>query len=399
MKKRLRIIAGVNPSEGGPIEGIRQQAPFHAAAGIEEHVVSLDPPDAPWVQNFPLTVFGLGEPLGSVPEWKRRLPWRRYGYRPALLPWLKAHVRDYDVVTVHGLWNYSTMAARLALVGSGVPYLAQTHGMLDPWFKHNFPVKAAGKQAFWLFNEGPLLNNAGFVLFTTEEEKILARESFGPYRVNERVIAYGTSDPGPFKPEHAEAFRAAAPKLKKPYLLFLSRVHPKKGCDLLIDAFADVCRDRDDLDLVMAGPASDEYLAELKAQAARQGIGDRIHWPGLLRGDAKWGAFHQAEAFVMPSHQENFGIVVAEAMACSRPVLITNKVNIWREVTASGGGLAENDDLAGTARCLAAFLEMPPEARALMGARAREAFLRHFQVSQSAKDVNAACLDAIAGRT
>lgn len=396
MRLRLRVIAGVDPRQGGPIEGIRQQAPFHASAGIEEHVVCLDPPDAPWVKDFPLKVFACGERMGAAPS-GTVYPWHRYGYSPAFIPWLKANVRNYDVVTVHGLWNFATMGARAALVGAGVPYLVMTHGMLDPWFKRNFPVKGAMKQALWWFNEGPLLNNARAVLFTSEEERILARGSFTPYRLKERVVAYGTSDPGPLMPGQIEAFRELVPNLRRPYLLYLSRIHPKKGCDLLIDAFAEIIRDGLDVDLVMAGPVSDDYLAELKAQAEWKGIADRIHWPGMLRGQSKWGGFHGCEAFVLPSHQENFGIVVAEAMACAKPVLITNKVNIWREVTA-GGGFADEDDLPGVTRLLRRFAALSSDDRHVIGERARATFLSSFEVSRAAEDLNAACRDAMAGR-
>lgn len=398
MLRRLVIIASVDPRTGGPIEGVLQQAPFHAAAGITEDVVTLDPPDAPWVRDCPLRVIACGEPMAVHSGWGRRLPWMRYGYQPGIVPWLRGHLHEYDVAMVHGLWNYSTMAARRVLVGSKVPYLAFTHGMLDPWFQRTYKLKGALKQVFWWFNEGPLLNNASYVLFTCEEEKLLARQSFRPYRVNERVVAFGTSDPGEASSARTEAFRALVPGLHKPYLLYLSRIHPKKGCDLLIDAFAKVLGARDDLDLVLAGPASDDYLATLKAQAERCGIAGRIHWPGMLRGDAKWGAFYNSEAFVLPSHQENFGIVVAEAMACGRPVLITDKVNIWREVTASGGGLAEPDDAAGIERLLRRFVALSAEEKAQMGRNARAAFVRSFEVRQSAEDVNAACLDAMAGR-
>ena len=397
MRLRLRVIASVDPRHGGPIEGIRQQAPFHASAGVEEHVVSLDPPDAPWVKDFPLKVFACGEPMDKTSGGVRR-PWHRYGYCPAFIPWLKAHTRDYDVVTVHGLWNFSTMGARAALVGADVPYLVMSHGMLDPWFKRNFPLKGAMKQALWWFNEGPLVNNARAVLFTSEEERILARQSFTPYRAKERVVAYGTSDPGPLRPGQTEAFRALVPNLRRPYLLYLSRIHPKKGCDLLIDAFAEIARDGDGVDLVMAGPVSDDYFAELKALAEQRGIADRIHWPGMLRGDAKWGGFHGCEAFVLPSHQENFGIVVAEAMACAKPVFITNKVNIWREVTA-GGGFADEDDRPGVVRLLRRFAALSLDERQVIGERARAIFLSSFEVSRAAEDLNNACRDAMAGRT
>jgi len=392
LMKRLRIIYGVDPRHGGPVEGIRQQAPFHAAAGIEEHVLSLDPPDSPWVRDFPLKVFAFGAPMEPGAPRRHRWP---LGYEPAFVDWLKAHAKDYDIIMVHGLWNASTIGARQVLVGAGTPYVVFTHGMLDPWFNRRSRLKAAAKQFFWWFNEGPLVNNAQYVFFTSEEEKVLARHSFRPYRAKERVVKYGTSDPGGDAVAQADAFRAALPGLHKPYFLFLSRIHPKKGCDLLIDAFAEVCGHRDDFDLVMAGPSSDGFRDGLMAQASRLGIADRIHWPGMLAGEAKWGAFREAAAFVLPSHQENFGIAVAEAMACGRPVLITDKVNIWQDILACNAGLVERDDGPGVARLLQRFLSMSEDDRAEMGQCARDGFLRMFEIREVAESVNTACRDAL----
>ena len=193
-----------------------------------------------------------------------------------------------------------------------MPYVVFAHGMLDPWFKQAAPWKSRAKQLFWWFNEGPLVNNARYILFTSEEEKLLSRHSFTPYTPNERVIIYGTSAPPADDGTQDAAFRQTVPALARPFLLYLSRLHPKKGCDLLLTAFAEIAATHADLDLVMAGPATDEYLAQLKQQAAALGISGRVHWPGMLQGAAKWGAYRAAEAFVLPSHQENFGIVVAE---------------------------------------------------------------------------------------
>jgi glycosyltransferase involved in cell wall biosynthesis len=164
------------------------------------------------------------------------------------------------------------------------------------------------------------------------------------------------------------------------FVLFLSRIHPKKGCDLLIRAFAKVASKDPTLDLVMAGPDASGWGKNLTNIAAELGIKDRIHWPGMLKGDLKWGAFRGAEAFILPSHQENFGIVIAEAMACGKPVLTTRRVNTWREVQDCGAGLVENDDLDGIIRLLERFLGLSDEAKQIMGQSARKGFVEKFDI-------------------
>jgi glycosyltransferase involved in cell wall biosynthesis len=302
-----------------------------------------------------------------------------------LVPWLKANRDGYDAFVVNGLWNYVSLAAKRAFSGSNSPYLVFSHGMLDPWFKKAYPLKHIAKQIFWLFSEGPLLTGAASVMFTTEEERRLAKNAFWPYRITERVLDFGTADPPAASIQQIEAFHVAFPRLRgRRYLLFLSRIHPKKGIDLLIQAFARKARAISDLDLVIAGPDQVGYRAQLEAIARECEVGDRVVWPGMVQGDIKWGMIRSAEALMLPSHQENFGIVVAEAMACGRPVLISDKVNVCGEVEASESGIVAPDDLAGTENLLDRFLALSDDAKAKMGAAARRCFLEKFEISRSA---------------
>ncbi|MEZ2144650.1 glycosyltransferase [Bradyrhizobium sp. DN5] len=380
----LQVIATADPRYGGPIEGIVRSSGALARFGHTRELATLDHPSAPWLKSSSIPVHALGS---TRPETRRRwrwLPWVHYGYTAKLVPWLKANASNYDVVVVSGLWNYSTLAARQALVSLKVPYFVFTHGMLDPWFRKTYPLKTFLKQISWWFNEGPLLANASGVLFTCEEERLLAKDAFWPYQIKEFVVGYGTSYTANDAAAQVAEFRSSIRNLGgKRFLLFLSRIHPKKGCDLLIEAFAKVAHSAPDLDLVMAGPDQIGWIAQLKKQATRYGIEDRIHWPGMLEGSKKWGAFHGCEAFVLPSHQENFGIVVAEALACGKPVLITDKVNIWREIERESAGIVEKDDGAGIVSLLERFMNMNDDERAIMGVKARSAFSTHFDVDQN----------------
>lgn len=156
---------------------------------------------------------------------------------------------------------------------------------------------------------------------------------------------------------------------------------------MLISAFAQLALTEPDLHLVMAGPDEAGWKSHLEEQATRSGIANRITWTGMLQGDEKWGAFYSAEVFCLPSHQENFGIVVAEALACGKPVLISNKVNIWREIEADKAGFIQNDTLDGTSKMLGQWLALSPESKLQMQKAARQCFDARFRIDRVANSL------------
>ncbi|QPF95204.1 glycosyltransferase [Bradyrhizobium commune] len=380
----LEIIASVDPRGGGAIEGLLRQAEARRAFATDTHIVSLDAPDDGWVGACPVPTFAVGSGMLSKPSGPLNWLWAHYGYAPKFVPWLKSHVGNYDIVVVNGLWNYATFGARQVLPQSGIPYAVFVHGMLDPWARGS--LKHALKQALWPLCEGPLLANANAVLFTTEDEMRRARNTFWPYRASERIVGYGTADIVGDPAHQVGAFRKSLPALgDRSFLLFLGRIHPKKGCDLLVTAFAGIATEHPELDLVVAGPDQVGWRSQLEDQARAAGIERRIHWPGAVFGDIKWGALRACDAFVLPSHQENFGVAVAEALAAGKPVLITDKVNIWREVKSDAAGLIATDDAAGVCDLLARFAALAEPEKDAMRKAARDCFLRRFEISIPAK--------------
>ncbi|WP_051181507.1 glycosyltransferase [Thermithiobacillus tepidarius DSM 3134] len=372
--KILRSIRSVNPAVGGPVEGVKQVSRVMEDMGHQVEIVSLDAPHDPWVAEFPFRVHAMG-PVGG-----------KYGYSARLVPWLREHAPRYDAVIVHGLWQYSSFGVWRALRDLPVPYFVYAHGMLDPWFKQAYPLKHLKKWLYWPWAEYRVLRDAKAVFFTSEEERSKAGRSFWLSRWNDMVVNYGTAKPMGDAAAQRQTFLARHPELAgKRVLLYLGRIHEKKGCDLLIQAFARVAGSDPALHLVMAGPDQTGWQRELQALGERLGIAQRITWTGMLSGDLKWGAYHAADAFVLPSHQENFGIVVAEALACGLPVLISNKVDIWREIEGAGAGLVANDTLDGTADLLARWLALPPQGRAEMRQRAKACFQQHFDIENAAR--------------
>ncbi len=322
-----------------------------------------------------------------------------FGYKPAARAWLRAHARDYTAILVDGLWQYPGMAARSSALGSDVPYFVFPHGMLDPWFRRQYPLKHLKKQLFWWMAQYGVLHSADRVLFTTEVEQELAPQTFWPNQWRGAVVPLGTSRPAGDPDQQRTAFHALLPALAgQSFLLFLGRIHEKKGCDLLLKAFCRIAEAHPDLQLVLAGPDPDGLRPGLEAIAREAGFASRVHWPGMLQGDAKWGAFYAAEAFVLPSHQENFGIAIAEAIACGLPVLISNKINIWHYVTEDGTGLVEDDTEAGTVRLLERWFALAPLERAAMVQRTATSFEQRFSMRNCAASIRGLVEAAVAER-
>jgi glycosyltransferase involved in cell wall biosynthesis len=251
-----------------------------------------------------------------------------------------------DMVIAHGLWQWPGVKAWKCFRKYKTPYMVFPHGMLDPWFKRSYPLKHIKKQIYWYWKQGKILQDAYRVCFTTEEERRLAQKTFKPYKANEMISGLGVSEPPSSKDTHLKAIYSLFPDFKnKKVLLYLGRFHPKKGVDLLINSFLKQSKKNDIL--LLAGPLdnADPHLKYLKEQTHKNS--NQIVWSGMLKDDLKWGALRMADALILPSHQENFGMVIAEALSVETPVFLTNKVNLWREVLDSGAGIVSDDDQGG----------------------------------------------------
>ncbi len=366
----LHVISSLDPEGGGPSQVVRMLVEL-APAGTTSAVVTVDDPRAAFLASFPCPVYALG-PAKSALKFSSRL-W----------PWLRQHRSEFDGVLVHGLWNYITIAALRTLRGH-TPYIVFVHGMLDPYFKRAFPLKHARNWVYWLANDYHLLRHAHRVLFTTETERELAEQSFSFWRWKPLVVPLGALEQPPPSPSDRAAFHELCPdRGDGRFLLFLGRIHAKKGCDLLIEAFARVQALDPELHLVIAGPDQGGLQPKLAALAAQSGIAHRVHWTGMLTGGTKEAAIAAADAFILPSHQENFGIAVVEALAAGRPVLLSDKVNIACDIAADGAGLVGPDTLEGTVAVLTDWLNLDAAARQQMAQQARNTFLTRYDMRQN----------------
>jgi glycosyltransferase involved in cell wall biosynthesis len=364
------MVQTLDPSGGGVAAAVLGLNQGLARRGHKIDIVALDDPEAPWLSGVDLPVQALGAGLTS------------YRYSPRLLPWLKKHGGDYDRVIVNGIWQYLSFAAWRRFAGSPIPYFVFPHGMLDPWFKETFPLKHFKKWLYWPWGDYRVLRDAAAVVFTSEEERLLARKSFWLYQAHEQVSPLGVEVPVPPSPQSQEEFFEHYPQLRNTRtLLFLGRLHPKKGCDILIDAFAHATDNS--VSLILAGPDQIGWQKDLAKQAERLGVKQRVIFTGMLHGEMKQAALAAADAFILPSHQENFGMAVVEALAAGLPALISNRINIWRQVDQDRAGYVESDDFSGTTRLLNRWMAAPTSVRDGMRANARRCFEQRFQIDKA----------------
>ncbi len=330
--KLLRIIGSMNPSSGGPPHGIRNVTEELLKKGIQTTVVSLDVPESSFLEGSSFQTIALG-PVKTPAAFSKKLK-----------PFLKKHLLDFDVVIIHGLWLYHSFAT-MQVVRSYRRKGVQTpkvyimpHGMLDPWFQRasSRRWKALRNEVYWALVERQVVNEADGLLFTCQQELELARTTFWGYRPKQEInVGYGILPPPACTEAMSQAFQHP-----HPYFLFLSRIHEKKGVDILITAYQQLRKENPAgaiPDLVIAGPGLESTYGQKVQGLVQDAYKENISFVGMLSGDRKWGALYGCEAFVLPSHQENFGIAVVEALACGKPVLISDQVNIWRDLEKAEG--------------------------------------------------------------
>src|SRR5688572_26443283 len=228
----LRVIATMDPAFGGPCQGIRNIVPTLEEMGVSNEVVTLDDPNAPFLGSDPFPIHALG-PSKSM-----------WNYSPNLQPWLHENLDRFDAVIIHGLWLYISYATSKAVrqfrnnvsprSRSGqLKLFIMPHGMLDPYFQRapGRRLKAIRNWFYWKLIEGNVVNKADGIFFTCEEELLLAREPFRPYLPQRELnVKYGIENPPENSWEMREAFLRRCPQAyDKPYILFLSRIHEKKG--------------------------------------------------------------------------------------------------------------------------------------------------------------------------
>ncbi len=373
----LHIINSLDPAHGGPTESLWRAVEELRSNGHSSEVLCLDSGKEPWFCT----------------SWEERCPLHalgpsltRYRFSAKTFYWLQANVGRFDLLVLRGLWRHSAYCASLTAIDAKVPYVIYPHGSLDAWDAERRPVVSFLKRMHWRFCEKKIVTASTAVLYTSKEELRRSSESYPDFPKNGRVVAYGTASPPVPTASMREQFleKYSVPSNKR-LLVFLGRITAKKACDTLIEAFAKIDSDSS-LHLLLAGPSEDGLAETLRDRTQELGIADSVSWTGLLEGDDRWSALASAEAFILPSHQENFGLAVAESLALGVPVLLSDKVYIKDVVLAEAAGFVEPDTEEGTLNLLKTWLKCPSTEWQEMKKRARSCYEKHFTIRAAVQD-------------
>ena len=330
----LHVIPSVAERSGGPATAIVPMCRALRDRGVEvqlaatnEGLNGVDTNCAAEYKGVPARFFPVQ--LGAS-----------FKYSRPFAAWLKHNLHDFDVVHIHAVFNHASVAAAAACRSTGVPYVVRPLGTLDPW---SMKQKSVRKRVFWLVSGRKMLQHSAVVHYTATAEKE-ATENY--LNINHgRVIPLGVEV---VDTSNANGLAEWFPTLaQQRYVLVLSRLDPKKGLDILIEAFVSLARRPQFCGwrLVISGDGLREYVSLLKEKAANS---HRILFTGWVEGEQKEALLRNASLLALPSRQENFGFSVLEAMARGVPVLLSPQVNLAPEIEAANAGwVVDRDELTG----------------------------------------------------
>lgn len=365
----LHVISSVSRLRGGPSVSVYNMVKALSRRGISVDLAATDDDGAGARLDVPLdrVVQIEGQNVRFFPRQTVK-----YEFSAPMLRWLRAHIREYDIVHTHGLFGWAPLAAAWCARAAGVPYVMRPAGVLDTWGLKN--KTRFGKAVSLRLLEAPLLRSAAAVHFTTPLEEARAAELALRIRpvVLPTGVAIDTLPPQVVEPAEAPAVGANR------VILYLARIHPIKRIDTLLRAYA-ALENRRSTSLVIAGDGDAALVGHLKELALELGVRTDVHWVGFADGDLKRWLLARASLFVLPSDSENFGIAVVEAMSAGLPVVVTSGCGLAGFVRQHGAGIV-TDGAVGSLQAALAGLLADEDQRRTMGEAGRRAAHRELSL-------------------
>ncbi len=327
--KVLHVIPSVAARYGGPSRAVVEMCTALSKRGVKTLIATTDADG----EGKLAVELGTTTSYQGVPTVFFSRQWSEaFKYSHPLATWLDEHVSEFDVVHIHAVFSHSSLAAASACRKHAVPYIVRPLGTLDPW---SLNQKSFRKKLFWYAGVRQMLDRASSIHYTAEAEQLLAEQGLGltrgaviPIGINIEASSNGANG------SHSQVGEST------PYVLVLSRLHHKKGLELLIRAFLSLTKHQQfhQWKLILAGDGDVNYVRSLKELVSNEKGSDQVTFPGWLDGARKDSVLRKASLLALTSYQENFGICVVEALACSVPVLISPHVNLAEEIEATGTG-------------------------------------------------------------
>ncbi len=368
--KTLHVIPAVPVEAGGPTVAVFSMARALRTVGVDAEIATTD---SSIRGNLPVP---LGRKLTQrdVSIYYFCCPaFRKYGFSMTLNAWLRMHIREYDLIHVHGVFAHPSISAVRCARAARVPYILRPCGELDPWCLR----KNASLKRLYLGMIGwRMLNQAHAIHATSAPEKSAIERL--KVKAPLVVIPLGTDLQSPSAPVPYGDFRKRYPCCQdRKIILFLSRIDPKKGLDLLFESLGRIDQTRDDFAVVVAGSGSPPFERRVHTRAKEMGFKGPVIFCGFLDGEQKWAALRDADLFVLPSYDENFGVAVVEAMAMGLPVLISDQVGIHQEVIGYEAGVVTRCNVEDVTEALVRLLD-DDDLRRRMGENAKRLVREKF---------------------
>ena len=375
----LHVVSSTNPKYGGVIESIKLKNVVYKTLKVKCEILCFDQINDKWLKDKRLPIVHC---VGS-----KKLSIRKYSN---LFFWLDKYIANYDLIICDGLWQFTNFAVWKMATKYNIKYQVIVHGMLDPWF-NTYIFKYIKKLLFWLLIQHRVLCDADLVLFTSKEEKNLSKKSnFYFYNFKKDILSYPI-DKSQYKfSRNNNSFLSKFPKLKqKKIILYLGRIDKKKGLDLLIKAFDTVIKKNNDdkkIHLVIAGPYEKSFYIKMINLINDLKLDKFATFTGPLYNKLKWDAFNSCQIFCLPTHQENFGITIAESLSVGKPIITTNKTNIWKILKSYNAGFISNDDYNGLVKSLIKWNLLKKNEYKRMSKNSLKCFRENFYKDTVVKD-------------